>query len=62
MKLHRPRASQVSVAHHLHYKSCRVKMQEFSCGQYVEKLDFIRVQSIPHKPIDAVCYLLFVYQ
>lgn len=36
MKLHRPRASQVSVAHHLHYKSCRVKMQEFSCGQLLQ--------------------------
>ena len=38
MNLHRPRASQVSVAHHLNYKSCRAKMQEFSCGQLLQKM------------------------
>ena len=37
MKLHRLRASQVSVAHHLNYKSCWTKMQGFPDRELLQK-------------------------
>ena len=43
MKLHGPRASQVSVAHHLNCKSYRTKMQEFFCGQLLQKLQWLKL-------------------
>ena len=37
MNIHRPRASQVSVAHHLDYKSYRTQMQGFSGRELLQK-------------------------
>ena len=60
MNLHRPRASRVSVAHLLNYKSCRAKMQGFSGEELLQKmqqLGCVRFSKFPVLPQEIYPYI-----